>query len=83
MMMMMRTVYQYIGGPKGWESCWWDISTGVPAEEKHLLLGGKALYHTRLAYTVACSMLHANAAAVRAHVDRNFASDEAGQQVAE
>ncbi|EDQ85099.1 uncharacterized protein MONBRDRAFT_12187 [Monosiga brevicollis MX1] len=26
--------------PAGWTSCWYDIATGVPANETHLLLGG-------------------------------------------
>ena len=29
------------GGPKGWSNCWYDIATGVPADQKHLLLGGE------------------------------------------
>ena len=29
------------GGPKGWSSCWWDIATGVPESQRHLLLGGE------------------------------------------
>ena len=29
------------GGPKGWKSCWWDIATGVPESQRHLLLGGE------------------------------------------
>eukprot|EP00730_Choanoeca_flexa_P016215 TRINITY_DN7621_c0_g1_i4.p1 TRINITY_DN7621_c0_g1~~TRINITY_DN7621_c0_g1_i4.p1 ORF type:complete len:662 (+),score=154.23 TRINITY_DN7621_c0_g1_i4:21-2006(+) len=28
------------GGPDGWSKCWYDIATGVPANETHLLLGG-------------------------------------------
>lgn len=29
------------GGPSGWKRCWYDISTGVPANETKLLLGGE------------------------------------------
>ena len=29
------------GGPEGWAPCWYDISTGVPADERPLLLGGE------------------------------------------
>jgi hexosaminidase len=29
------------GGPKGWSKCWYDIATGVPANETSLLLGGE------------------------------------------
>lgn len=29
------------GGPDGWAKCWYNISTGVPASERHLLLGGE------------------------------------------
>lgn len=29
------------GGPKGWAPCWFDIATGVPAEQRSLLLGGE------------------------------------------
>jgi len=28
-------------GPPGWEKCWYDIGTGVPAAQKKLLLGGE------------------------------------------
>ena len=29
------------GGPSGWKKCWYDISTNVKEEQKHLLLGGE------------------------------------------
>lgn len=29
------------GGPAGWAKCWYDIGTGVPANETSLLLGGE------------------------------------------
>merc|ERR1712137_259019 len=29
------------GGPSGWTPCWYDIGTGVPDDERSLLLGGE------------------------------------------
>ena len=29
------------GGPQGWSPCWYDIATGVPDDERSLLLGGE------------------------------------------
>lgn len=29
------------GGPKGWSKCWYDIATGIPDEQRSLLLGGE------------------------------------------
>jgi len=29
------------GGPDGWAKCWYDIGTGVPDDERSLLLGGE------------------------------------------
>ena len=29
------------GGPTGWARCWYDIATGLPHSEAHLLLGGE------------------------------------------
>merc|ERR1712127_700368 len=29
------------GGPEGWKTCWYDIGTGVPEDQRSLLLGGE------------------------------------------
>lgn len=29
------------GGPEGWSKCWYDIASGVPSDERSLLLGGE------------------------------------------
>ena len=43
------------GGPDGWAKCWYDISTGVPEAERHLLLGGEmSMWSDTYCYTGQC-----------------------------
>ena len=42
-------------GPEGWSKCWHDIDEGVPASEKHLLLGGEmSMWTDHYCYVSAC-----------------------------
>lgn len=45
------------GGPKGWSRCWWDIATDVPADQKHLLLGGTCIRKRHFKRLVICEFL--------------------------
>ena len=43
------------GGPAGWARCWYDIASGVPSREAHLLLGGEmSMWSDTYCHTAQC-----------------------------
>ena len=49
------------GGPEGWTPCWNDISYGVPADKKNLLLGGEiSMWSDRYCYIDQCGSVGPN-----------------------